>query len=129
MTTQTKTQPKPAPKAKAAPKAKTPRLPAPPPRLRTPITKPTKAKAAPKAPANKAKAKPAKAPKAPKASSGRGTKLALITALLTRPEGCTGKDVTTACEWPSVSMKQQAEAAGLKLKVDRSSRPFRYWGK
>ena len=48
-----------------------------------------------------------------------GSKLAIIHGLLTRAKGCTSKDVLEACEWPSVSMPQQAKALGLKLKKEK----------
>ena len=154
MTTQTqpqpKTQPKTAPKP-AAKRAKGERIGVPPPRVRTSISKPSKpakgpasgspgpkllqdllnrkAKAAPKAPA-KAKAKPAKAPKVKPAGEGRGDKLKAIVALLTRSSGCTGAEVLAATGWPSVSMPQQATAAGLKLRKEKKpGQPTRYWGK
>lgn len=119
MTTQTSQAPaKPAPKAKG--KTKTARLPVPPPRLRTAISKPTKgSKPAAKV---KAKAKPAKVAKA-KAGGKRGSKLELIRALLTRPQGCTGADVLKATGWPSFSMNQQAEAMGLLSKLGKEKKP------
>ena len=45
----------------------------------------------------------------------KGTKLALVVALLKRPQGCTSAEVLQATGWPAVSMPQQAKAAGLKL--------------
>jgi len=63
-----------------------------------------------------------------KASSGKvvrpGSKLDLIVGLLTRPEGCTATEVLKVTGWPSVSMPQQARAAGLKLA--KEGRPARY---
>ena len=53
-----------------------------------------------------------------------GSKLAIIVGLLTRPEGCTVAEVLEATEWPSVSMPQQAKAAGLTLV--KEGRPARY---
>lgn len=81
--------------------------------------KPAKvAKAAKKAP--KAKAKPA--------ANGK-TKLELITALLLRKCGCTNADVLEVTNWPSVSMPQQATAAGLKLRKEKKpGSPTRYFG-
>lgn len=44
-----------------------------------------------------------------------GSKLETIVKLLKREEGCTTADVLKATGWPSVSMPQQAKAAGLQL--------------
>lgn len=44
-----------------------------------------------------------------------GSKMAIIAGLLARPNGCTSEDVKTACDWPSVSMPQQAAALGVTL--------------
>lgn len=66
----------------------------------------------------KGAAKPQKAASsAPKAEGGirPGSKLEIIARLLRRPEGCTTADVLKATEWPSVSMPQQAKAAGITL--------------
>lgn len=48
-----------------------------------------------------------------------GSKLEIIVGLLRRPEGCTTADVLAATEWPSVSMPQQAKAAGITLKKEK----------
>jgi hypothetical protein len=48
-----------------------------------------------------------------------GSKLAAIAKLLQRKDGCTRADVLKATGWPSVSMQQQARAAGLKLKMSK----------
>ena len=53
-----------------------------------------------------------------------GSKLETIVGLLKRPEGCTTAEVLKATGWPSVSMPQQARAAGLKL--SKEGRPARY---
>lgn len=60
---------------------------------------------------------------APKTEGGvrLGSKLETIVGLLRRPEGCTTAQVLEATAWPSVSMPQQAKAAGIELykeKVD-----------
>lgn len=55
-----------------------------------------------------------------------GSKLEIIVGLLTRKEGCTAADVMSATDWPSVSMPQQAKAAGLKLKKVKDGRVTRY---
>jgi Protein of unknown function (DUF3489) len=99
---------KPAPKAAKAAKAK-------------PTAKAAAAKPAPKAakaPAVKADAKPAK------------SKVDIIAALLTREGGCTGADILKATGWPSVSVPQQAKAAGLTLhKSKKPGEPTRYTAK
>lgn len=64
-----------------------------------------------------------------KASAGTktprpGSKLDLIVGLLKRPQGCTAAEVLAETGWPSVSMPQQAKAAGLKL--TKEGRPARY---
>lgn len=68
------------------------------------------------------KAKPASAKPAKTAANDGprpGSKLAIIQGLLTRPEGCTTKQVLEACEWPAVSMPQQARALGVELKKEK----------
>lgn len=55
-----------------------------------------------------------------------GSKLEAIVGLLTRPEGCTTKDVLAATGWPSVSMPQQAKAAGLTLRKEKVGGVTRY---
>lgn len=53
------------------------------------------------------------------------SKTDMVAELLKRPGGCTTKDVLAATGWPSVSMPQQAKAAGLVLikeKVDGVTR-------
>jgi len=70
----------------------------------------------------KGAAKPQRAPSsASKAEGGirPGSKLEIIAGLLRRPEGCTTADVLKATEWPSVSMPQQAKAAGITLKKEK----------
>jgi rubrerythrin len=84
--------------------------------------------------AKKAAAKPAKKAAAPKKAKADvtvrpGTKLAIVVGLLTRKEGCTTSDVLKATDWPSVSMPQQAKAAGLKLRKEKpEGGPTRYYG-
>lgn len=53
-----------------------------------------------------------------------GSKLETIVSMLRRKEGCTAAEVLKATGWPSVSMPQQARAAGLKL--SKEGRPARY---
>jgi hypothetical protein len=43
-----------------------------------------------------------------------------------RANGCTREEVLKETGWSAVSFQQQAKAAGIKLKIDKSVRPFRY---
>ncbi len=62
--------------------------------------------------------------------SGKGTsKTQLIAGLLTRPGGCTTKDVLEATGWPSVSMPAQAKAVGLELIKTKTNGITRYSAK
>jgi hypothetical protein len=71
--------------------------------------------------------KPAKKTAAPKANGVAHRAMSeQIVALMRRPKGVTRAEVLELTKWPSVSMQQQAKAAGVKLKVDKSVRPFRY---
>jgi hypothetical protein len=70
------------------------------------------------------KDKPAKAPKkkaspTPSKEVRRVSKLEVIVGLMTRDGGCTVKDVLKATNWPTVSMPQQARAAGLELRKEK----------
>jgi len=56
----------------------------------------------------------------------KGSKLARIVGLLKRPGGVTRKQVMEAVEWPSVSLNQQAAAAGIRLKVTKVDGVKRY---
>lgn len=85
-----------------------------------------KAKKAAKAPTTtrRQKGSPAASPArqaAPKTQDGvrPGSKLEAIVGLLRRPEGCTTAQVLKATEWPSVSMPQQAKAAGITLHKEK----------
>lgn len=55
-----------------------------------------------------------------------GSKLETVVKLLKRTEGCTTADVLKATGWPSVSMPQQAKAAGLTLKKEKDGTVTRY---
>lgn len=55
-----------------------------------------------------------------------GSKLEIVVGLLTRAQGCTAKDILKATEWPSVSVPQQAKAAGLKLVKEKDGKVTRY---
>lgn len=93
--------------------------PAPPASTAPAKTKPPKAAA-------KAK-KVAPAPKPAKSGVRPGSKLEIVVGLLTRKQGCTAKDCMDACNWPSISMQQQARAAGLTLRTEKEGRTTRYW--
>lgn len=56
-----------------------------------------------------------------------GSKLEAVVALLKRSEGCTVAEVLKATGWPSVSMPQQARAAGLTLRKEKQDGATRYW--
>lgn len=57
-----------------------------------------------------------------------GSKLAIVAGLLQRPEGCTGKEILDATGWPTVSVPQQAKAAGLVLSKEKDGSVTRYRG-
>lgn len=100
-------------KASSAPKVEAIAKPA---KVAKPEPKPKAAKVAPKA-------------KAAKPAANGKTKLELITALLLRKSGCTNADVLEVTNWPSVSMPQQATAAGIKLRKEKKpGAPTRYYG-
>ncbi len=66
----------------------------------------------------------------PKSGKGKGTsKTQLIASLLTRPGGCTTKDVLEATGWPTVSMPAQAKVAGLVLVKTKTDGVTRYSAK
>jgi hypothetical protein len=56
----------------------------------------------------------------------KGSALAKVAGMLRRPKGVTRKEVLAATGWTAVSMQQQAKAAGMKLKINKSERPFTY---
>jgi hypothetical protein len=74
------------------------------------------------------KAKKSTAATKAKANGGprKGSALAKVAGMLRRPGGCTREQVLKATKWSAVSMQQQAKAAGVKLKIDKSERPFTY---
>ena len=49
-----------------------------------------------------------------------------IVSLLKQKRGTTREAILKATGWKAVSPKQVAEGAGLKLKTDKSERPYRY---
>lgn len=79
-----------------------------------------------------AKGQPGKPARAVHAVSGKGkqvragSKLAAIVGLLKRPDGCTRGEVMEVVGWPSVSLNQQAAAAGLRLKIRKVDGVKRY---
>lgn len=58
-----------------------------------------------------------------------GSKLEQVVKLLQRASGCTSKDVLKATGWPSVSMPQQAKAAGITLETEKIDGVTHYWDK
>lgn len=48
-----------------------------------------------------------------------GSKLEIVVELLIRKGGCTTADILAATGWPSVSVPQQAKAAGLTLRKEK----------
>lgn len=68
--------------------------------------------------------------KTPRKSNIRpGTKLEIVKGLLMRTAGCTLADILAATGWPSVSVPQQARAAGLTLRKEKDGSVTRYFGK
>lgn len=63
---------------------------------------------------------------APKGGVRPGSKLKIVVGMLQRPEGCLSADVLKATGWPSVSMPQQAKAAGITLATEKDG-VTRYW--
>lgn len=69
------------------------------------------------------------ATKAAKTKLNSRTKLEAITALLLRKSGTTNAEILEVTRWPSVSVPQQAKAAGLKLRKEKvTGEPTRYFG-
>ncbi len=58
-----------------------------------------------------------------------GTKLQTIVGLLKRPKGCTRTEAMKAVDWPSISLQQQAAAAGLKLRKEKVDGKNRYFAR
>lgn len=57
----------------------------------------------------------------------RSNKSEIILALLKSKGGCTREEVLRATRWTAVSMQQQAKTLGVGLRVDKGSKPFRYF--
>lgn len=68
-----------------------------------------------------------RAPKAPRPDRGP-TKRAAAAALLSRPEGCTARDILNATGWPAVSVQALAKASGLTLRQEKDGKVTRYFG-
>jgi hypothetical protein len=68
------------------------------------------------------------APKAKTAAKTRNgaNKTEMILALLRRPKGCTRQDVLNTTKWKAVSLQQVAAACGVRLRVEKKERPYRY---
>ena len=73
-----------------------------------------------------ATAKKARKPKESKPPR-KGSKLEAISKMLHRKNGCTAREVMESCQWPAVSMPQQAQALGIKLRTEKDGRATRYW--
>lgn len=84
------------------------------------------AKARPKAKPARANARTPAARTPAKVDIREGTKLATIVGLLGRPGGCTAAEILKATGWPSVSVPQQAKAAGLTLLKEKDGKVIRY---
>lgn len=63
-------------------------------------------------------------------TDGAQTKRAIASALLTRDEGATLKEILGATGWPSISIPQLAAASNLVLTKEKvKGSPTRYFGK
>lgn len=74
----------------------------------------------------KAAAENARAPIGTPGGVRPGSKLEIVVGLLTRADGCTGKEILEATGWPTVSVPQQAKAAGLVLSKEKVDGITRY---
>lgn len=71
----------------------------------------------------KAKAKKTTAKK----TNGKSRNLTqAVVALMRRAKGCTREEVLALTKWKAVSMAQVSASSGGKLRIDDSTRPFRY---
>jgi hypothetical protein len=68
----------------------------------------------------------AKAKKATATKTNGISKTSIVLSMLKRPQGCTREQGLTATKWSSISMQAVAEAAGVKLRVDKKERPYCY---
>lgn len=80
-----------------------------------------------KAPKKASAKKPAADAPVAESKVRRGSKLALVIWLLTRGEGCTMADITSATGWKTMSFPQQAKAAGLTLRKEKDGSVSRYF--
>jgi hypothetical protein len=58
-----------------------------------------------------------------------GSKAHQIGQMLLRPEGVTGREITAALNWPSVSIPQQAKMCGIEFTTQREGRNVRYFAR
>ena len=91
----------------------------------------TKKKTSAKKAAAPKKSKAAKAPKAEKSAKTDGTirpgsKLEIVATLLRQPGGTTTKEILAKTGWPTVSVPQQAKAAGITLHKEKVDGVTRY---
>lgn len=91
----------------------------------------TEAKKAAKKPAKKVtqkKTAAAKSGAAKKTRTPRGvdTLVSKVVTLMKRAKGVTREEVLKLTGWKAVSMQQIADGQGVKLKIDKESRPFHY---
>jgi hypothetical protein len=56
----------------------------------------------------------------------KATMTAKIATMMARPTGTTREEVLKLTGWGGVSFQQMAAAVGKKVKIDSSTRPFRY---
>jgi hypothetical protein len=84
--------------------------------------------------AKSTKAKKASKTTAKKANGGTGgtvnlskiIKSAKVIALMKRAKGVTRAEVLELTGWKAVSMQQLAKSGGVKLKIDKKEKPYRY---
>ncbi len=89
----------------------------------------TKAKGASKSKARATNGRAAKSARKSAAGAVRaGSKLEIISQLLTRKEGCTTAEVLKATGWRQVSIPPSAARAGLKLRKEKDGSVTRYFG-
>jgi hypothetical protein len=89
--------------------------------------KKTVAKKAKKVVAKKATAKKAAKANGKKAKKKNGTgKIAQAIAMMQRAKGATRTEILKALDWKAISIQQITTNAGVKLKYDKTKRPFVY---
>jgi len=60
--------------------------------------------------------------------NGKENKRQICAALLTRPAGCTGRELLDATGWPAISVPATAKASGLKLRKEKVGKVTTYYG-